>query len=153
MGEALGYLEQWWMTDWFWSFEDGHLSVGLMACLISFAEVESHPVCMLLIQMLHQIQRAFAQCLADRVEKYKYQISNVTWTSDNKRYRKTFSYIICKQSGFKYRQQVPTTFVQLMPFNTMCVPSDGLHEAPSRQMLTYYLLSRLTFRSAQYKAE
>lgn len=57
-----------------------YLSVTFMTGLISFAQVELHPVCMPVIQGLNQVQRPFAQSLTNGIEEHKDQVCGVTWT-------------------------------------------------------------------------
>jgi hypothetical protein len=59
-----------------------------VAGLVSLAEVKAHPVRMFLVQLLHQIERALAQGLANRVEEHKDQVRKVTCnTRQNMRLR------------------------------------------------------------------
>ena len=55
-----------------------YLPIALMSCLVCLAQVEAHPVCMLLVQLLHQVQRTLAQRLTNGVKENKDQVSKVT---------------------------------------------------------------------------
>jgi len=63
---------------------NSHLSVTFVAGLVSFTQVEPYPVCVFLVQILDQWQRAFAQRLTHRVKEDEYQVGNVAYNQQQK---------------------------------------------------------------------
>ena len=61
-----------------------HLSITLVASLVSLAQIEAHPIGVSLVYLLHQVQSPLTQCLSDRVKEHEYQVRQVSYKS---RYR------------------------------------------------------------------
>ena len=85
-----------WLTPWPWDtwprdLELTDLSVRLVARLVCLAQMEANDLGVFLVEMLHQVQSALAQRLANRVEEDKDQVGHVTY---NQRTHKTLKVIL-----------------------------------------------------------
>ena len=61
-----------------WLVHSTHLSITLVPSLVRLAQIEPHPIRMLVVYLLDQVQSPLTQCLSDRVKEHEYQVSKVS---------------------------------------------------------------------------